>query len=188
MKKGIPVKRHGCISIKKPTFSFSQLIRGVLLLVLTLFVTACANTSTATPAPTATTTTMAAQLNAVPTMANVEETPVSGAVTVHVTLEEFSVTSSVTTFRVGVPYYFIIANSGHDVHEFLILPGKIDGKQLPTNQQLNNDLVEIEPIGPGTTQRLNYTFAASAVGQGGIVCLMRGHYMAGMHLSIKVTR
>jgi uncharacterized cupredoxin-like copper-binding protein len=170
---------------KQHTFIFSQLIGSVLLPVLALLVVACANTSAVTTAPTATT---AGQATAAPTIADVEETPVAGAVTVHVTLKEYSITSSVTTFRVGVPYYFIVANSGHDFHEFLIIPGKVDGKQIPTLQQLNNDLIEIEPVGPGTTQRVNYTFPPAVVGQGGLACLMRGHYMAGMHLSIIITR
>ena len=170
---------------KQRAFIFSGVMGSLLLVALALFVAACASTSTATPA---TTTTTAAQATAAPTVADVEETPVAGAVTVHVTLKEYSITSSVTTFRVGVPYYFIVSNRGGDYHEFLIIPGKVDGKQIPTLEQLNNDLVEIEPVAPQTTIKVNYTFPPSVIGQGGMACLMRGHYMAGMHLSIIITR
>ena len=164
------------------------LIPLTLLVLLTLFVVACAGGSTAAPTSKATATTEVDEGAAAPTMADVNEVPVAGAVTVHITMKEFSITSSQTTFRAGVPYYFIVANQGHDFHEFLILPGKIDGKQVPTNEQLSNDLVEIEPIGPGTTQKVNYTFPTSTIGQDGIACMMRGHYMAGMHLSITITK
>jgi uncharacterized cupredoxin-like copper-binding protein len=166
-------------------FIYPQLAGVGLLLVFTLLVVACANMSTATPTPTATT---AAQPNIAATSADVEETPLAGAVTVHITLKEYSIASSITTFRTGVPYYFIVSNRGGDYHEFLIIPGKVDGKHIPTLDQLNHDFVEIDPVAPQTTIRVNYTFPSSTVGAAGMACLMRGHYMAGMHLSLVITR
>ncbi len=116
------------------------------------------------------------------------ETPVAGAKEVKVTLAEFSVTSTATDFHTGIPYYFVITNSGQQVHEFMIMPVKPDGSPEPPGVQYNAKLIEIEQIAPGSTVYINFVFLPSKAGRYEIACQMRGHYQAGMKLPIVVTR
>lgn len=44
------------------------------------------------------------------------------AVTVNVTLSDFKIDSSLTTFSTGVPYHFVVTNNGSVNHQALILP------------------------------------------------------------------
>ncbi len=102
--------------------------------------------------------------------------------------QQAQITSSVKTFHAGMPYYFVIANIGHVVHEFTILPDKPDGTPLPVASQYENKIIEIEQIAPGTTMTVNLTFSPSIVGRYEIACMMRGHYLAGMRLPIVISR
>jgi uncharacterized cupredoxin-like copper-binding protein len=176
------VKRHNCLSMKKlNVFFFPQLIGKVLVLILALLIVACAGTSIAathnTPTPTQ---------NISPTEAT-EATAVPGAVEVKVSLIEFRIISSVTVFHAGIPYHFVISNRGQDIHEFMIMPDKPDGTPQPPDVQFKGMLMELEPIMPGTTWTVNYTFSPAATGRFEIACQMRGHYKAGMRLPIVVT-
>ncbi len=169
----MPVKKSGA-SI------FPQLMGKMLVLVLALLIVACTGTSIAThstPTP---------PQNSPPTVI-IEQTAVTGSVEVKVTLVEFRIISSVTVFHAGIPYHFVIANRGQDIHEFMIMPDKPDGTPLPPDAQYKGMLMELEPIMPGTTWSANYTFAPTATGRYEIACQMRGHYKAGMRLPIVVT-
>jgi uncharacterized cupredoxin-like copper-binding protein len=118
--------------------------------------------------------------------AHIDETPTAGAITVFVTLVDFKIYSTVTTFKVGVPYYFVVTNRGPSVHEFAIFPDKPDGSPLPMDVQYVHRLIEIEQVAPGSTIKLNFVF--SAAGRDEIACQMRGHYQAGMRLPIVVNK
>lgn len=118
--------------------------------------------------------------------ANIQQTPVPGAVSVTVKLAEYTIVSPVTVFHAGTTYYFVVANRGQQVHEFMIMPQKPDGSELTPALQYKEKLIEIEPIAPGTTMRINYTFSPTGVGRYEIACQMRGHYQAGMKLPIRV--
>ena len=120
--------------------------------------------------------------------AQIDETPVAGAQEVKVTLAEFSVKSTLKIFRTGIPYYFVVTNSGQQVHEFMIMPVKPDGSPEPPDVQYNDKLIEIEQIAPGSTLYINFVFLPSKAGRYEIACQMRGHYQAGMKLPIVVTR
>jgi uncharacterized cupredoxin-like copper-binding protein len=166
-----------------------QLIGKLLLVVLALLVVACLGKASFL------TTHGAATLRSTPTPAQdtiqfdtVEETAVPGSLEVRVTLADFTVDSSITDFRVGVPYYFVVANRGPSVHEFMIMPVKPDGSLLPPDVQYKNKLIEIEQIALGATLTINYLFSPATVGRYEIACLMRGHYEAGMKLPIAVTQ
>jgi uncharacterized cupredoxin-like copper-binding protein len=166
-----------------------RLIGRVLLLVLAMLVVVCLGMNISITAH-HTSATSKTQTPAQDTIQfdNIEETAVPGAVAVRVTLADFSIASSATTFHTGIPYYFVVANRGPSVHEFLIQPVKPDGSPLPPDVQYKNKLIEIEQIAPGTTMTINYRFSPSAVGRYEIACLMRGHYQAGMKFSIIVTQ
>ena len=116
------------------------------------------------------------------------DTPTIGATRVDITLKDFSITSSITTFHVGKPYYFVATNKGPSVHEFTIVQSLPNGKLLPNGGEGAYQLFEIEQIAPGTTVSMNYTFMPRNEGAYEIDCLMRGHYMAGMRLPVIITR
>jgi len=187
------VKRRNGLPLKKRYASISpQLIGKVLILVLALLVVAgigigASITTHSTPAASAAHSTLTPPEDTI-TFADIKETPAAGSVKVNVTLAEFTITSSVKTFHAGIPYYFVIANRGHVVHEFTILPDKPDGTPLPVASQYENKIIEIEQIAPGTTMTVNLTFSPSIVGRYEIACMMRGHYLAGMRLPIVITR
>src|SRR5438067_7062978 len=139
---------------------FPQLIGKLLLVVVALLVVACLGRATflTTPgaAPAHSTATAAQDTIQFDT---IKETAVPGSVEVRVTLADFTIVSSITDFRVGVPYYFVVANRGPSVHEFMIMPVKPDGSPLPTDVQYQDKLIEIEQIAPGATLTINYLFS-----------------------------
>jgi uncharacterized cupredoxin-like copper-binding protein len=113
----------------------------------------------------------------------------SGGTEVDVTLADNTINSSLTTFKAGVPYMFVIKNNGNHQHNFNVAPpvsvsGTLDAslaKALLVVQQ--NDL----PVGGGKT--VTYTFPDSAVGaQLEFSCLIPRHYEDGMRLAITVTK
>ena len=166
-------------------FNFSRLIGQVFFLVLALLVVACASTTITQTSP-AKLSQQASPTVQTNTTSPIEQAAAAGAVTVHVTLVEFRILSSVTIFHVNTPYYFVITNRGQVIHEFKIMPDKPDGTPQPPDVQYKGTFLELEPIMPGTTWTVNYTFLASAVGRYEIACQMGKHYMAGMRLPIVV--
>ena len=112
-----------------------------------------------------------------------------GATEVDVTLADNTIQSSLTTFKVGVPYRFVIINNGNHLHNFSInTPVDKAGSQ---DAALASALLSVTqdklPIGGGTT--VTYTFPASAAGQTlEFSCLIRRHYEDGMRLAITVTK
>ena len=111
-----------------------------------------------------------------------------GDTEVDVTLADNTIQSSLTTFKVGVPYRFVIINNGNHLHNFNIST-PVD-KAGSLDAALNSALLSVPqdklPIGGGTT--VTYTFPASAAGQDlEFSCLIRRHYEDGMRLAITVT-
>ena len=112
----------------------------------------------------------------------------AGGTEVDVTLADNTIQSSLTTFKVGVPYRFVIINNGGHQHNFNINPPVETAGSL--DAALAKALLTVDqgrlPIGGGTT--VTYTFPASAAGQKlEMSCLIRRHYEDGMRLSITVT-
>ena len=109
------------------------------------------------------------------------------AVTVNVTLSDFKIDSSLTTFSTGVPYHFVVTNNGSVNHQALILPpepGSISADQA-TNLRVAG--IGGNGIAPGTTQSFDYTFTKPyPAGQLEFACHLPGHYDAGMRLPIVV--
>ena len=108
-------------------------------------------------------------------------------VDVTVTLSEFKIDSSLTTFSQGVPYHFIVTNKGTVNHEFRIIP-PVSGQ--PSQDQINSmtlAAIAQDQLAPGATATLDYTFTkAYPEGSLEIACHLPGHYDAGMHLPIVV--
>lgn len=107
---------------------------------------------------------------------------------VEVTLADNTITSSLTTFKAGVPYTFVIKNTGRHEHDFNInQPVSLTGSE---DASLSTALLTVTqdelPIGGGKT--VVYTFPPSAAGKPlEFSCLIRRHYEDGMRLAITVT-
>ncbi len=116
----------------------------------------------------------------------VQATPAPASVKVYVTLDEFKITSSLTSFKVGTRYFFVVKNIGDSLHEFFIMPDKPNGSNYLVNGQYEGNAVQGQEIEPGKTLMVNYIFKTSSTTHYEIACLMRGHYAAGMSHPIVV--
>ena len=166
---------------------FHRCISKVLFFVFALLLVACASvTASQNSKEIIATPTFPSDPVQIPTP--IEQTAVPGSVEVHVTLLEYKIFSTVTTFRIGVPYHFIVSNRGTMVHEFMITLDHPDGMSYPASEQDAHAIIHIEVVNPGTTINVNYTFPPSAGSRYEMACQMRGHYAAGMWLKLVVTR
>jgi len=115
-------------------------------------------------------------------------TSVSGAQTVNVSLTEFKIDSSLTTFTPGKPYHYVITNKGQTAHEFMIMPkseGRMGGMSMGEMDKMA--LAAVDTINPGETKTLDYTFPSStANSQPEFACYVSGHYEAGMRQKVHV--
>lgn len=111
----------------------------------------------------------------------------SGPVTVNVTASEYQFESSMTSFKVGVPYHFVVTNKGTMEHEFMIIkpePSSVGSEQLDSDALAH---IEEADLQPGQTQSVDYTFLqAYPEGSLEFACHLPDHYEKGMHTSIVV--
>jgi uncharacterized cupredoxin-like copper-binding protein len=110
----------------------------------------------------------------------------AGATTVNITLTDFNIASSLTNFKVGVPYHFVVKNSAAVPHELWIDP--VDPNLTPATAKsealagLGSDVLTA-----GATQSFDYTFTkAYPAGMYEFACHLPGHYESGMHVGITV--
>ncbi len=107
----------------------------------------------------------------------------SNAQQVDVTLDEFSVETSVTEFVVGQPYRITVTNAGTMSHEFMIMP-RIEGMgqmDMETLDEMALVMIHQDDLPPGATQTIEVVFPESARGsEMEFVCAVPGHYDAGM--------
>jgi uncharacterized cupredoxin-like copper-binding protein len=97
---------------------------------------------------------------------------------VQISLSEFKIESSQTTFTTGTPYRFVIKNEGTVAHDWAIMPrGETDQSQA---------LVQVgqSQLPPGATVIQDFTFTQT--GDFEFACHLPGHYEAGMWLPITV--
>lgn len=86
---------------------------------------------------------------------------------VTITLTDFGIQSSVTDFKVGVPYHFTVINKGKVPHEFMIMP-PLTAEQLGMHMdmvQLDEmalAMIKEDELPPGATKSLDYTFTQAA--------------------------
>jgi uncharacterized cupredoxin-like copper-binding protein len=107
---------------------------------------------------------------------------------VQVTEAEFTIDSSRTLFRPGIPYQFVVHNLGKTAHEWMLMPkaeGAMSGMSMEEMDRLA--LAQITTIAPGETKTIEYTFsAAEAFSHPELACYFPGHYEAGMKLDVSV--
>jgi uncharacterized cupredoxin-like copper-binding protein len=107
---------------------------------------------------------------------------------VTVTLRDFKVTSSVTTYKVGVPYRFVVTNSGSVNHEFMVVTPPKPGESSDDLDKEALGRIDDASFPPGTTQTVTVTFTQPVPsGTLEFACHVPGHYEQGMHLPITVT-
>ena len=113
------------------------------------------------------------------------------AQTVHVTLSDFKVSTSQTTFKTGVLYHFVVSNSDKSSanHEFMIVkPMNGDGMTMDEMDKMALYMVDQHDLPPGATKRFDLTFKdPAAASQLEFACHVGSHYQLGMHESITVT-
>ena len=157
----------------------------IVSMLLMLLVSACASPATPTQAPEQPVATAA------PTESAATEVPATSAsdAQVNVTLADNTIDASMTSFQVGVPYTFVITNTGKRAHNFNINPpvavaGSLEGA-------LNSALLVVsqDQLAPGQSATVEYTFPESAAGQLlEFSCIIRNHYEDGMKVDITVSQ
>ncbi len=169
----------------------------IIVIVVAFLVTACGSSTPTQPAmteapvqPTATEAATEPAMTEAPTEpAATESVPVTGSTQVDITLADNTITASMTSFQVGVPYTFVITNTGRHAHNFNINPPVSTAGSL--DAALNGALLAVpqDQLAPGASATVEFTFPDSAAGQQlEFSCLIRRHYEDGMRVDITVTK
>jgi len=115
-----------------------------------------------------------------------------GAKTVNLTLTDYAIESSQTSFETGVLYHFVVTNKGDSNHEIMIMP-PLTEDQMSMNMDMEEmdkmalAMIEEDELVPGKTMTLDYTFTEPApAGTLEFACHSSGHYEQGMKLPITV--
>jgi uncharacterized cupredoxin-like copper-binding protein len=109
----------------------------------------------------------------------------SGPTTVTISLTEFKITSSLSTFKVGTAYHFVVTNAGTTTHELMVMP---TAKGTAAEDERDAaELFEISELDPGQSGAKDFTFTAAApAGVLEMACHIPGHYESSMRLPITV--
>ncbi len=112
----------------------------------------------------------------------------SGPKTVNITATDFKYEVSQTTFKVGVPYHFVVKNEGSVPHEIMIMkPIDDTGMDMATMDDMALAHIKSDDLQPGQTATMDYTFMQPAsMGDLEFACHIKGHYQQGMHVPIEV--
>ena len=111
-----------------------------------------------------------------------------GTITVTMTADEYSFTSSMTTFVVGQKYHFEVTNNGQVPHEvMLVKPIEAGTMDMEEMDEMALAHIEEDDLPAGATSSMDYTFTEPApAGTLEFACHLTGHYEAGMVLPIVV--
>jgi hypothetical protein len=113
----------------------------------------------------------------------------SGSQEVDVTLTGTTITSSVMNFSPGVPYHFIVTNTGSASQAFAMMPEGMDMEHMSQNAIQSNALHMIDTIAPGMTSTFDYTFASSMMGHNfEFAGNMSGHNTGWMRLPMTINQ
>lgn len=111
-----------------------------------------------------------------------------GSINVDVTLTDFGMESSLTTFEAGKTYRFTIKNNGAIAHEFVIAEPLMAGEDHGDEMEMMHEglVIEVEEdeLPPGATVTVDATFPDHVDGELEFACHIEGHYEAGMRSPI----
>jgi len=125
--------------------------------------------------------------SAAPSGSQQGQTTPSGSQTVQVTLSDTRVDSSLTTFTAGMPYHFVVTNTGQVAHQFVMIPMGMGMEHMSVDEMHHAALYMDDSVAPGETRMFDYTFAPSVARQSlAFLCGTPGHYAAGMQLPFMV--
>lgn len=122
--------------------------------------------------------------------ASAPSTNPDGSINVDVTLTDFGIESSLTTFEAGKTYHFTITNKGAIPHEFVIAEPLAGGTVHGTDMEMMHEglIVEVEEneLPPGATVTVDATIPDHVDEALEFACHTEGHYEAGMRSAITV--
>jgi uncharacterized cupredoxin-like copper-binding protein len=99
----------------------------------------------------------------------------SQAQVVHVTLSDGGIGADHSTFYAGMPYHFVVTNTGQVAYQFVMGPGGWGCCHMPMGWRHRMTPYLSSQIAPGETKTFDYTFPASAVGpRFGFGCSQQG--------------
>ena len=159
-----------------------RMVPSVIILPVMLLMTACSSSTSGMPQP-------SAQSAATQPGATTGIPQTGNSAQVNITLADNTINASATTFKVGVPYTFVITNTGKHTHNFNINPPVSVAGSL--DAALNNALLAVpqEQLGPGQSATVVFSFPDSAAGKPlEFSCLIRRHYEDGMKMGITVVK
>src|SRR5437899_415001 len=107
---------------------------------------------------------------------------------VKITLSDFKIQASQTTFLAGTTYHFVVTNTGHINHEFMVMQPTMSGQMsMDQMDQLALYHIDQSQLPPGASKSFDFTFPATATSEPlELACHLTGHYEMGMHLAIMV--
>jgi uncharacterized cupredoxin-like copper-binding protein len=108
---------------------------------------------------------------------------------VEITLTEFAIESSLTEFKAGQPYEFVITNDGAIAHELRIIPPVHGEEDVHSGESHHSSLFVVteDDLPAGESVTVSYTFDADQSGRDlEFACHIEGHYEAEMRLPITV--
>jgi uncharacterized cupredoxin-like copper-binding protein len=105
---------------------------------------------------------------------------------VRVVMGEMYFKLTLTTFKVGQPYKFVLVNEGKEPHEFTIAPPRKAGQSEKDEDVAS--LLDVDQLAGGQSRTLDvFTFKKPApAGTLEFECSYPGHYEAGMYTPIIV--
>jgi len=109
-------------------------------------------------------------------------------VTVNISVDEFSINSDLTDFKVGQPYHFVLTNGGVAPHELMLIEPMETGTMPMTEMdEMAVAVVEEDDLPAGASYEFDVTFDhAYDDGTLEFACHLAGHYEAGMHVPVTV--
>ncbi len=112
--------------------------------------------------------------------------------TVTVTMTEFKIEPSMTNFKVGVPYRFVVSNKGTVNHDFSISPpvmAGMTGMSADGSHESALAVIDAQDMPPGATKTIDVTFSKPYSSSDiEIACHTPGHYDSGMKVPVTVTQ
>lgn len=107
--------------------------------------------------------------------------------TVTVTLSDFKIEASRSTFTTGTTYHFVVTNSGQTNHEFMIAPSANDAMSMHQMDNMALYHIDVSALPPGATKEFDFTFPSAApIGKLEFACHVGSHYQLGMKAAIVV--